>query len=64
MSYREENGADEMATKKHMTVQQAIDFLSKIEDKSMAMMIDCPYCGNQLDMLDEVVLLRSAGTEE
>jgi hypothetical protein len=53
-----------MATKKHMTVQQAIDFLSKIEDKSMAMMIDCPYCGNQLDMIDEVVLLRSAGTEE
>lgn len=46
---------------KGMTVQQAIDFLSKIDDKSIAMMIDCPYCGkgNQLDFIDEAVILGS-----
>ena len=51
---------------KHMTVAQAIDFLSKIGDKSMAVMIDCPHCGkgSQIAFIEEAVILSSTQREE
>jgi hypothetical protein len=47
--------------RKHMTVAQAIEFLSKVGDKNMALMIDCPHCGkgNQLAFIDEAVILST-----
>jgi hypothetical protein len=44
-----------------MTVQQVIAALSKMPDKSIKVLIDCPYCGkgNQLSKVDEFVVLAS-----
>jgi hypothetical protein len=42
-------------------VKEAIEALSKMPDKELQMMIDCPHCGqgNQLAKIDEVVVLKS-----
>lgn len=50
-----------MKTKPGMTVKQAIEWLSKLPDHSIEMMIDCPHCGrgNQLARIEEAVILRS-----
>lgn len=44
-----------------MTVKEAIEWLSKLPDKELEMMIDCPHCGrgNQLASISEAVILRS-----
>ena len=49
-----------------MTVKEAIEWLSKLQDKEMEMMIDCPHCGrgNQLAKIDEAVILRSVPEKE
>ena len=49
------------AGSKGMTVKDAIKFLSKLPDKEIALMIDCPNCGrgNQLASIVECVVLRS-----
>lgn len=49
-----------------MTVKQAIAFLSKLPDKSIELMIDCPYCGkgNQLAKIEEAVILKSEPAKE
>ncbi len=43
-----------------MTVQQAIEWLQKLPDKQIEMMVDCPHCGrgNQLAKIEEAVILR------
>jgi len=45
---------------KPMTVKQAIEWLGKLKDKDMFLMVDCPHCGRgqQLSAIEEVVLLR------
>ena len=47
-------------------VKEAIALLSKMPDKEMTMMVDCPYCGraNQLATIGEVVVLRSKPAKE
>ena len=49
-----------------MTVREAIAWLSKLPDKEIDMMIDCPYCGrgNQLARIDEAVILRGESQTE
>jgi hypothetical protein len=44
-----------------MTVQEAIQLLSKMPDKDVAVLIDCPHCGRgcQLEKIDQCVLLES-----
>jgi hypothetical protein len=44
-----------------MTVKQAIELLSKMPDKDVAVLVDCPYCGrgSQLEKIDQCVLLES-----
>jgi len=43
-----------------MTVAQAIELLSKLPDKNMALMVDCPHCGHghQLAEIEEMVILK------
>jgi hypothetical protein len=45
-----------------MTVKQAIKFLESLSDKSIELMVDCPYCGrgNQLAKIEEAVILRGS----
>lgn len=49
-----------------MTVKEAIEFLSKLPDKELAIMVDCPHCGrgNQLAKIDEVVLLQGKKSDD
>jgi hypothetical protein len=44
-----------------MTVKEAIELLSKMPDKTLKLMIDCPYCGkgNQVATISECVVLAS-----
>lgn len=44
---------------KGMTVKQAIEYLSKLRDHSIFLMIDCPNCGqgHQLARIEEAVIL-------
>ena len=44
-----------------MTVKEAIEILSKIPDKTILLMIDCPNCGkaNELGTVKECVVLGS-----
>jgi predicted nucleic acid-binding protein len=44
-----------------MNVKEAIELLSKMPDKELVIMLDCPYCGkaNELITVDEVAVLRS-----
>jgi len=48
-----------------MTVKQAIKFLSKLPDKDMVLMVDCPHCGHgcQLAKIYEAVVLQSEEPE-
>jgi hypothetical protein len=50
---------------KILTVREVIEILSKIEDKEVVMMVDCPHCGrgNQLAGVAECVLLRGEESE-
>jgi hypothetical protein len=45
-----------------MTVQEVINILNKVEDKSVPIFIDCNYCGKGLEFktLDKVYLIRSS----
>lgn len=47
--------------KRGMTVKQAIEWLSKLADKEMMLMVDCPHCGRgaQLERIAEAVILHS-----
>lgn len=49
-----------------MTVREAIEMLSNIDNKEMAMMIDCPYCGrgNQVEFIAECVILGNKKEKE
>jgi hypothetical protein len=49
-----------------MTVQEAIEWLQKLPDKQIVMLVDCPYCGrgNQLSRIDEAVVLHSETESE
>jgi hypothetical protein len=49
-----------------MTVQDAIKLLSAMPDKTIAVLIDCPYCGRgcQLEKIDQCVLLESKKESE
>ena len=42
-----------------MTVKEAINILSKMPDKTLKIVLDCPYCGkaNELTTVDECVTL-------
>lgn len=44
-----------------MKVLEAIELLSKMPDKDVAVLIDCPHCGRgaQLEKIDQCVLLES-----
>lgn len=44
-----------------MTVKEAIKFLTKLPDKEICLMVDCPYCGkgSQLAKIYEAVILES-----
>lgn len=44
-----------------MTVQEAIEALQKIEDKSLPVFTDCPKCeqANAIRALDIVVVIRA-----
>ena len=44
-----------------MTVKEAIEVLSKLPDKEMILMVDCPHCGrgSQLANIEECVVLKS-----
>ena len=46
--------------RKAMTVKQAIAWLSKVEDKTIFIFVDCPYCGHghQLAEMWEVVIMK------
>lgn len=48
-----------------MTVKQAIEWLQKLPDKEMMLMVDCPNCGRgaQLDKIFEAVILSSKELE-
>lgn len=48
-----------------MTVKEAIELLSKMPDKEVAVLIDCPFCGkgSQLEKIDQCVLLESKKDE-
>ena len=52
---------EEMKTAKPLTVKQAIKLLSKIADKELRVLIDCPYCGkgNQISAITECVVLSA-----
>jgi hypothetical protein len=49
-----------------MTVQEAIDILTAMPDKAIALMIDCPYCGrgNQLAEISEYVVLKGPKADD
>lgn len=49
-----------------MTVREAIELLSKMPDKEVAVFIDCPHCGrgNQLAKIDQCVLLESEPSKD
>ena len=65
MHNRGDTMTDHTEQQRHMTVEQAITFLSKITNKKMALMIDCPFCGkgSQISFIDEAVILGSEGGE-
>ena len=44
-----------------MTVREAIEWLEKLPDKEMMLMVDCPHCnrGYELAKISEVVILKS-----
>jgi hypothetical protein len=44
-----------------MTVKEAIEILSKLPDKEMLLMVDCPHCGrgSQLEAVAECVVLQT-----
>jgi hypothetical protein len=48
-----------------ITVKEAIEMLSNIDNKEMTMLIDCPYCGkgNQISFISECVVLGSQEPE-
>jgi hypothetical protein len=50
-----------MAEKKVLTVSQAIEWLQKLPDKTIMLMVDCPHCGRgaQLETIVEAVVLKS-----
>jgi hypothetical protein len=49
-----------------MNVAEAIEILSKLEDKKMELLVDCPHCGRgaQLAAIEECVVLRSEPAKE
>jgi len=49
-----------------MTVKQAIEWLSKLPDKDMFILIGCPHCGrgHQLGRIAEAVVLEGKAEEE
>lgn len=51
--------------KEGMTVKQAIEYLSKLPDKEMALMVDCPNCGHghQLARIVEAVIMEGVQSE-
>ena len=55
----------EAHTEETMTVKQAIEWLAKLPDHEISLMVDCPHCGrgSQLAKIEEVVILRSENTE-
>lgn len=44
-----------------MTVQEVLDELSKIEDKTLPIYIDCNYCGKALELkeLSKIYIART-----
>lgn len=48
-----------------MTVHEAIEWLQKLPDKDIMLMVDCPHCGRgaQLDRIAEAVILHSKEVE-
>lgn len=44
-----------------MSVQEAIDLLSKIKSKDMQVFVDCPHCGHPMtiEAVKEIVLLQT-----
>ena len=48
-----------------MTIREAIEYLKKLPDKDIMLMVDCPHCGKgaQLDKIFEAVILQSKQTE-
>lgn len=44
-----------------MTVKEAIEILSKLDDKKMELMVDCPNCGqgSLIAEIAEMVVLKS-----
>lgn len=49
-----------------MTVEEAIEMLRKVEDKSLPVFTDCPKCGqaNVIRSLDTVVVIRAEGAKQ
>lgn len=50
-----------MSKAKPLTVKQAIELLSKVADKELRVLIDCPYCGkgSQISTITECVVLAT-----
>jgi hypothetical protein len=57
--------AESKQTPNGMTVADAIKYLSALTDKSIVLMVDCPYCGKgcQLEKIYEAVILESRSGE-
>ncbi len=49
-----------------MTVKEAIEMLTNIDNKDMRLMIDCPHCGhaNEMRTISELVVLGSSAKLE
>lgn len=40
-----------------MTVQEVIDRLQKIEDKTLPVVIDCNHCGQSMEMAEPTIFV-------